>query len=379
MEGEGKKQRRRVNVENARSGKSSAKRPAVEKAPPAATLQQAKKRAALVNLTNQGNVAANSKAFESSLKYEGLAEGTTSKAKTTSINLRTANNQQLNRGVASVSKKHGLPQYPNRPNLSRNTEACNRQVSLHATRSPSRSDGGSESMDESMSTGESSGPEIEHSNNNNAAAVASLERRTSQNLYITEHSNLKSRQGHMFQEYSSAPAKINELQFIDVDTDHMDPQMCTTYACDIDQHLRNAETKKRPVANYMEEVQEDINPSMRGILVDWLVEVAEEYKLVPDTLYLTVSYIDRYLSKNVVNRQRLQLLGVTCMLVASKYEEICAPQVEEFCYITDNTYFRDEVLQMESKVLQHLSFELSTPTIKCFLRRFVRVAPSFSR
>ncbi|KAG7032817.1 Cyclin-A1-1, partial [Cucurbita argyrosperma subsp. argyrosperma] len=75
-----------------------------------------------------------------------------------------------------------------------------------------------------------------------------------------------------------------------------------------------------------------------------------------------------------MDRQRLQLLGVACMMIASKYEEICAPQVEEFCYITDNTYFKEEVLQMESSVLNYLKFEMTAPTPKCFLRRFVRVA-----
>lgn len=95
---------------------------------------------------------------------------------------------------------------------------------------------------------------------------------------------------------------------------------------------------------------------------------------MPDTLYLTISYIDRFLSGNVVNRQRLQLLGVSCMLIASKYEEICAPQVEEFCYITDNTYNREEVLEMERRVLRHLHFELTGPTTKSFLRRFIRAA-----
>ena len=69
--------------------------------------------------------------------------------------------------------------------------------------------------------------------------------------------------------------------------------------------------------NYMKAVQNDINESMRGILIDWLVEVAEEYKLVPDTLYLTVAYIDRFLSTKIVDRQHLQLLGVACMLVAA--------------------------------------------------------------
>lgn len=71
--------------------------------------------------------------------------------------------------------------------------------------------------------------------------------------------------------------------------------------------------------------------------------MSEEYRLVPETLYLTVNYIDRYLSGNVISRQKLQLLGVACMMIAAKYEEICAPQVEEFCYITDNTYLKDEV------------------------------------
>ncbi|KAJ7528098.1 hypothetical protein O6H91_16G083900 [Diphasiastrum complanatum] len=165
----------------------------------------------------------------------------------------------------------------------------------------------------------------------------------------------------------------SKCKYTDIDV-HKDPQMCSMYATDIYQHLRCAELKRRPVTQFMEVIQQEINASMRGILVDWLVEVAEEYKLVPDTLYLTVSYIDRFLSTNAVNRQRLQLVGVSCMLIAAKYEEICAPQVEEFCYITDNTYRREEVLEMERRVLNNLHFELTTPTTKTFLRRFIRAA-----
>ncbi|KAL9234745.1 hypothetical protein vseg_009577 [Gypsophila vaccaria] len=161
---------------------------------------------------------------------------------------------------------------------------------------------------------------------------------------------------------------------VDLDDNYHNPQFCSTIACDIYKHLRASETQKRPLTDFMEKIQKDINASMRAILIDWLVEVAEEYRLVPDTLYLTVNYIDRYLSGNVMNRQRLQLLGVACMMIAAKYEEICAPQVEEFCYITDNTYFKDEVLQMESAVLNFLKFEMTAPTTKSFLRRFVRAA-----
>jgi len=77
------------------------------------------------------------------------------------------------------------------------------------------------------------------------------------------------------------------------------------------------ESQRRSRSDYIEAVQADVTAHMRSILVDWLVEVAEEYKLVSDTLYLTVSYIDRFLSANALNRQRLQLLGVSAMLVAS--------------------------------------------------------------
>lgn len=77
------------------------------------------------------------------------------------------------------------------------------------------------------------------------------------------------------------------------------------------------EPKRRPLPDYLEKVQNDVTANMRGILVDWLVDVAEEYKLLPDTLYLSISYIDRFLSMNALNRQKLQLLGVSSMLIAS--------------------------------------------------------------
>ncbi|KAJ0241442.1 Cyclin-A1-2 [Hirschfeldia incana] len=160
----------------------------------------------------------------------------------------------------------------------------------------------------------------------------------------------------------------------DIDSNLVDPQLCGVFACDIYEHLRSSEAKKRPAFDYMERVQSNINASMRTILVDWLVEVAEEYRLLPETLYLAVNCLDRYLSGNVITKQHLQLLGVSCMMIASKYEEVCVPQVESFCYITDNTYSRNELLEMESSVLNYLKFELTTPTAKCFLRRFIRAA-----
>ncbi|XWS21668.1 hypothetical protein CRYUN_Cryun30bG0074300 [Craigia yunnanensis] len=237
--------------------------------------------------------------------------------------------------------------------------------------SPSKSDGVSVSMDETMSTCDSfKSPEVEYMDNHDVTAIDSTERKTCSNLYISDHveaiENICNRDALADME--------TDDKIIDVDDNYVDPQLCATFACDIYKHLRASEVKKRPSTDFMEGIQKDINSNMRAILIDWLVEVAEEYRLVPDTLYLTVNYIERYLSGNMMNRQRLQLLGVACMMIATKYEEICAPQVEEFCYITDNTYFKEEVLEMESSVLNYLKFEMTAPTAKCFLRRFVRAA-----
>ncbi|CAN6904709.1 unnamed protein product [Brassica oleracea] len=120
-------------------------------------------------------------------------------------------------------------------------------------------------------------------------------------------------------------------KFIDIDSDEKDPLHCSLYAPEIHYNMRVAELKRRPSPDFMERTQRDVTRAMRGILVDWLVEVSEEYTLVPDTLYFTVSLIDWFLHGNYIERQRLQLLGVTCMLIASKYEEIYAPRIEEFC------------------------------------------------
>ncbi|KAJ6997921.1 cyclin-A1-1 [Populus alba x Populus x berolinensis] len=244
--------------------------------------------------------------------------------------------------------------------------------------SPSKSDDLSISLDESMSTCDSfKSPEVEYIDNNEIIAIDSINKKTLSNLYISDH--LETAENVCIRDTRTDMETDDKI--VNVDDNYQDPQLCATIACDIYKHLRASEMKKRPSTDFMERIQKDINASMRAILVDWLVEVAEEYRLVPDTLYLTVNYIDRYLSGNVMNRQRLQLLDFTISCInkedddiARKYEEICAPQVEEFCYITDNTYFRDEVLEMESTVLNYLKFEMTAPTAKCFLRRFVRAA-----
>lgn len=161
--------------------------------------------------------------------------------------------------------------------------------------------------------------------------------------------------------------------WIDVDAlNHDDPQACSHYAQSIFEHLREAELLRRPDANYLA-MQPEINAKMRSILVDWLVEVSEEYKLCADTLYLAIGYLDRLLTVHRVPRAQLQLVGITCMWIAAKYEEIYPPNVSEFTYITDNTYSKEQLVAMEEEVLKKLKYELTVPTAKTFLRRMLQV------
>lgn len=73
--------------------------------------------------------------------------------------------------------------------------------------------------------------------------------------------------------------------------------------------------------------QPEISEKMRAILIDWLIEVHHKFELNPETLYLTINIVDRYLAVETSSRRELQLVGISAMLIASKYEEIWAPEV----------------------------------------------------
>ncbi|XP_077198002.1 cyclin-A1 isoform X2 [Paroedura picta] len=143
------------------------------------------------------------------------------------------------------------------------------------------------------------------------------------------------------------------------------------YAEDIHSYLREAEVRYRPKPCYMRK-QPDITTCMRTILVDWLVEVGEEYKLHTETLYLAVNYLDRFLSCMSVLRGKLQLVGTAAILLAAKYEEIYPPEIEEFVYITDDTYTKKQLLRMEHLLLKVLAFDLTVPTINQFLLQYLQ-------
>lgn len=153
-----------------------------------------------------------------------------------------------------------------------------------------------------------------------------------------------------------------------------DPLEWSEYVADIFAHMKNTELDYIAQPGYMKN-QPDINEKMRAILIDWLVEVHLKFKLYPETLYLTVNLIDRYLEKEVVNRQHLQLVGVTSMLIASKYEEIYAPEVRDFVYITDRAYTKEEILKKEWEMLTKMEFNITAPSSYRFLERIYKLCP----
>ncbi|CAF0787442.1 unnamed protein product [Rotaria sordida] len=142
------------------------------------------------------------------------------------------------------------------------------------------------------------------------------------------------------------------------------------YRLSIFEHLKSVEHIYAPKVNFME-YQSDINSAMRTILIDWLIEVADEYKLNDETLFLCVQYVDRFLSTVNVTRSKLQLVGTTCMYVASKYEEMYPPALDEFSFITDNTYETKHILRMEQIIMKMLNFSLSGPTCYTFIQYYL--------
>jgi cyclin B len=113
--------------------------------------------------------------------------------------------------------------------------------------------------------------------------------------------------------------------------------------------------------------QKEINEKMRSILVDWIIDVHYKFGFTDETLYMTVSIIDRYLTINQIKRSNFQLLGITALMIACKHEEIDLPKIDDFIYITDNAYVKNEVIKMEEDVLSQLNFEFLYPSpIKFF-------------
>lgn len=159
----------------------------------------------------------------------------------------------------------------------------------------------------------------------------------------------------------------------DVDKENLDdPCLSAEYAKDIFDYLKKRE-EKFVIPNYMDK-QSDLNREMRAILVDWMIEVQENFELNHETLYLAVKLVDHFLTETVCMRETLQLIGSSAMLISSKFEERCPPCVDDFMYICDDAYKREELIAMEMNILKTLNFDISIPIAYRFLRRYAKCA-----
>merc|ERR1740129_1751534 len=165
--------------------------------------------------------------------------------------------------------------------------------------------------------------------------------------------------------------EVAEDSMVDIDADDAgNPQLVVEYVNDIYSYLRHVENVQNVEADYLAG-QTELLPKMRAVLIDWLVGVHLQFHLLQETLYTTVAILDRFLQVEVgaISRNKLQLVGVAAMLVAAKYEEIYAPEVKDFVYITDRAYTEKEILRMEIRILSVLNFNLGRPLPLHVLRR----------
>uniref|UniRef100_A0A8D2JD39 Cyclin B1 n=1 Tax=Varanus komodoensis TaxID=61221 RepID=A0A8D2JD39_VARKO len=161
------------------------------------------------------------------------------------------------------------------------------------------------------------------------------------------------------------------LEVHDVDTDDAsDPNLCSEYVKDIYNYLKVLEVGSK--TNYL--AGQEVTGGMRAILIDWLVQVQMKFKLLQETMYMTVAIIDRFLQvREAVTKKMLQLVGVTAMFIASKYEEMFPPEIGDFAFVTDHTYTKLQIRQMEMKILRSLDFSLGRPLPLHFLRRASKI------
>lgn len=152
------------------------------------------------------------------------------------------------------------------------------------------------------------------------------------------------------------------------DEDTHDISMVAEYAPEIFNYMHELESRLTPNPKYMDQ-QDELEWSMRSTLVGWLVQVHQRFNLLPETLFLTINYMDRFLSKRKVSLSRFQLVGAVALFLAAKYEEINCPSIQEIAYMVDHAYSVDDLLKAEKFMIGILEFEMGWPGPMSFLRR----------
>ncbi|KAF7315103.1 MFS domain-containing protein [Mycena indigotica] len=150
--------------------------------------------------------------------------------------------------------------------------------------------------------------------------------------------------------------------------DHDDPSMASEYVVEIQEYVRQTELKTMPNPKYILS-QPEITWAMRALLNEWLIQVHLRFSLLPETLFLCANLIDRFLSTRTASTNKLQLVGMACLLIAAKYEETIAPAVENYVIISEGATTAQEMLTAEQHILRSINWDMSYTGPMHFLRR----------
>lgn len=160
-----------------------------------------------------------------------------------------------------------------------------------------------------------------------------------------------------------------------------DPVMASEYVMDICSYFKEVEVRvfisfnpphgqplmfaafqlaTLPNQDYMT-TQAHITWKHRGILVDWLLQLHANYRLHPESLFLCINILDRFLGSRYVSVGKLQLVGLTCFFIATKFEETYVPSVKQIALLADDLYPVEDILRAERYVLKVLNWDLRAP------------------
>lgn len=122
--------------------------------------------------------------------------------------------------------------------------------------------------------------------------------------------------------------------------DMKEAQFVTEYASTIFANMRSQEQGMQLQSDYLSKVQvpSEVKDTSRAFLVEWIIDVHRKFRLLPETLYVTVFLIDRFLSIQPIKKAQLHILGVTALLIATKYEEIYPPELKDLLQVSENKF-----------------------------------------
>ncbi|THU94727.1 hypothetical protein K435DRAFT_829264 [Dendrothele bispora CBS 962.96] len=156
----------------------------------------------------------------------------------------------------------------------------------------------------------------------------------------------------------------------DLDVDDMDdPLMVAEYVVEIASYMKNLEAKCLPTPDYMK-YHSELDWQKREILLDWILQLHARYNFLPETFFLCVNIMDRFLSlRTAISIDRIQLMGISCFSIAAKFEEGVSPSIQELVRLTGNAYTSDQLCSAERYVLKTIKYDLSYPGPMSWLRR----------